>query len=389
MKGLTLSTNERQFILGALREKLRIDGRRPFDFRTVKISFGMSYGHAEVQIGSTRVIGVVSAEVVEPWPDRPTEGFFTFNTEFSPMADAAFEIGRPSELAIELGRLVERSLRDSRAIDAEALCIKAGDKVWSVRCDLHVVDHGGNLIDCASLAAVAALLHFRRPATALVADQLVVYTPAERPMVPLSVHHTPLCVSFALFDSDGSDPPIAVVDPALKEEAVMDGRMTLTINAHMEMCAIQKAGGTAVTTALLMQCARIAAVKADELNELLQAALRAAAAPSPAGASGVRARSATLDAATALDAPVATDVADAGPQPPAAATDADSAEADDAQDDHDSGDDDEEDEEDELGLYVHTDDNRRRAQQQQERDADSSDADDLHVNAATKKSKRF
>lgn len=45
------------------------------------------------------------------------------------MASPAFESGRPPESAIELGRIVERGLRESKAIDTEALCIVAGVKV--------------------------------------------------------------------------------------------------------------------------------------------------------------------------------------------------------------------------------------------------------------------
>jgi exosome complex RNA-binding protein Rrp42 (RNase PH superfamily) len=39
-----------------------------------------------------------------------------------------------------------------------------------------------------------------------------------------------------------------VVDPALKEEAAMGGRMTITVNSHGEICAIQKGGGVGVTS---------------------------------------------------------------------------------------------------------------------------------------------
>lgn len=46
--------------------------------------------------------------------------------------------GRPSIDSVELGRVVERALKDSRAIDTEALCIMAGEKVRPVRrcCDV-------------------------------------------------------------------------------------------------------------------------------------------------------------------------------------------------------------------------------------------------------------
>lgn len=34
-------------------------------------------------------------------------------------------------------------------------------KVWQVKVDLHVLDNGGNIVDCASIAAITALAHFR------------------------------------------------------------------------------------------------------------------------------------------------------------------------------------------------------------------------------------
>jgi exosome complex component RRP45 len=54
-----------------------------------------------------------------------------FNVEFSPMASSAFEPGKPGEDAIEVARLVERSLKQSHAVDTEALCVVAGRKVRS------------------------------------------------------------------------------------------------------------------------------------------------------------------------------------------------------------------------------------------------------------------
>lgn len=54
------------------------------------------------------------------------------------MASAAFEPGKPGEDAIEVARLVERSLKQSHAVDTEALCVVAGRKVrgrcWGILC---------------------------------------------------------------------------------------------------------------------------------------------------------------------------------------------------------------------------------------------------------------
>ena len=71
----------------------------------------------------------VSCEVVRPRPPRPTEGELFFNIELSPMASPGFEVGRSSPVATEVARMLERCLKESRAVDMESLCIIAGEKV--------------------------------------------------------------------------------------------------------------------------------------------------------------------------------------------------------------------------------------------------------------------
>lgn len=73
-----------------------------------------------------------------------------------------------------ISRIIEKALRRSRAIDTEGLCIVAGEKVWQIRVDLLFLDHDGNLIDCASIAAVTALLHFRRPDVTVSGEEVTI-----------------------------------------------------------------------------------------------------------------------------------------------------------------------------------------------------------------------
>lgn len=56
-------------------------------------------------------MGYATAQLVQPYRDRPNEGTLAIFTEFSPMADPSFEAGRPGESAIELGRVIDRGLR--------------------------------------------------------------------------------------------------------------------------------------------------------------------------------------------------------------------------------------------------------------------------------------
>ena len=108
-----LSLNERAFVLEALKEDIRLDGRPLDAFRDVEIAFGDEYGIADVKMGKTRyrmercsarswsslmfssrALARISAHIAAPNPDRKFDGIFTITTELSPMAAPNFEIGR-------------------------------------------------------------------------------------------------------------------------------------------------------------------------------------------------------------------------------------------------------------------------------------------------------
>uniref|UniRef100_A0A8B9R3K8 Exosome complex component RRP45 n=1 Tax=Anas platyrhynchos TaxID=8839 RepID=A0A8B9R3K8_ANAPL len=247
MRETPLSNCERRFLLRAVREGKRLDGRQ------------------------TRwlVLGQVSCELVPPKPNRATEGILFFNLELSPMAAPGFEPGRQSELLVKLNRLIERCLRNSKCIDTESLCVVAGEKVWQIRVDLHLLNHDGNIIDAASIAAIVALCHFRRPDVSVQGEEVTVYSPEERDPVPLSIHHMPICVSFAFFQQG----TYLLVDPSEREERVMDGLLVIAMNKHREICTIQSSGGIMLVMDQVLRCSKITAVKVAEITELIQKAL--------------------------------------------------------------------------------------------------------------------
>ncbi|XP_017608739.2 exosome complex component RRP45B isoform X1 [Gossypium arboreum] len=210
-------------------------------------------GSSEVQLGQTRVMGMVTAQLVQPYRDRPKEGILSIFTEFSPMADPSFEPGRPGELAVELGRIIDRGLRESRAVDTESLCILAGKFVWAIRIDLHILDNGGP--EC-SLGGEDG-------------QEVIVHPPEIREPLPLTVHHLPIAISFGFFSNES----ILVIDPTHNEEAVMGGRMTTTVNANGDICAIQKSGGEGVRQRVIMQCLQLATSKAASITKQIKDAV--------------------------------------------------------------------------------------------------------------------
>ena len=256
---LLISTNEREFILRALREnELRVDGRGPLDVRRVGYRFGPKDGQCEVTLGQTRVLAVVSATLEPPRGGRANEGSVSINVEFSPMASPNFEPGRPGEEASEVAVILERSLRETGAVDVESLCVLAGKYVWNIRCDIHVLDACGNIVGASSLAACAALLSFKRPEATVSNEtrQVIIHPATVREPVPLAIRHTPLAVTFGFFEEPNDG--LIIMDPTVKEEKVSDGEMVVVLNAHDELCAVHKGGGVGVAAGEVMRCVRLA-----------------------------------------------------------------------------------------------------------------------------------
>jgi len=53
-KGIEVSSNEKEFVLEALKQGIRVDGRKLDDFRDVEITLGDEYGYVDVKMGKTR-----------------------------------------------------------------------------------------------------------------------------------------------------------------------------------------------------------------------------------------------------------------------------------------------------------------------------------------------
>lgn len=201
MKETVLSNNERSFVEKAILSSVRIDKRSLDQFREVSIDFGLEWGSVCVALGNTKVLAQVSCDIATPKTSRPNEGTLFVNVELGPLAAPHFESGfQQSDAFIQTNRILERTLRDSKCVDLESLCIIAEEKVWNLRIDINVLNHEGNIIDCASIAAIAALAHFKRPDVTASNNEFKVHTPAEKDLIPIVLHHYPICISYVLFN---------------------------------------------------------------------------------------------------------------------------------------------------------------------------------------------
>ena len=246
---------------------MRIDERNFDEFREVKIERGIimtAEGSAQVTIGTTKVIAGVKLELKTPYPDTPNEGNLMVDAEFVPIASPTFESGPPSEEAVELSRVVDRGVRESHCIDMAKLCLKEGELVWAVSIDIHILNYDGNLIDAASLAAIAALQDAKLPKIDLEKKTIV----KDGPMVVRTKDKLPLMdapVEVTIFKIGKK----LLVDATAEEEESLEARVTMATNEKGNLCAMQKGGPGYFTTEELIQAADIAIEKGKELRRAL------------------------------------------------------------------------------------------------------------------------
>ena len=63
------------------------------------------------------------------------------------------------------------------------------------------------------------------------------------------------------------------MDPSYREELVMKGRLTVTMNVHGDICTVQKGGGIGIRSSEIMRCLRIASTKVLEITSSLKKAV--------------------------------------------------------------------------------------------------------------------
>jgi exosome complex component RRP42 len=215
-------------ILDLAAEGKRLDGRGPDEYRTITIEPGFvttADGSALVRIGHTAVLSGVKLEPGKPFPDTPNAGVLTTNAELIPLSSPTFEPGPPQPGAIEVSRVVDRAIRAAETIDLTRLCVTPNEKSWVCYVDIHVLDHSGNLIDAALLAALGALLHSTVPAKR--------FEVAEADY-PLAVDHLPVECTFVRLGD------VIVVDPTFDEERAAQGRITVATDEAGRVVAMQK-----------------------------------------------------------------------------------------------------------------------------------------------------
>ena len=252
-----------------VRSATRSDGRNQLQHRPLHISFGPDFGCCLVSNGNSKVMTQISAAIAEPRMTRPSEGVINIRVDLAMLGSANYDTSRNSDECVQLSRLLHKGIRDARCLDLESLCIISGEKVWHIQVDVTVLNHEGNLIEVASVSALAALAHFRRPDVSVDDGNVIVHSFEMREPVRFTMLHFPFLMKFAFF----KDATVSFVDPSEDEEKFCDGYLIVGANVFREITLLHIAGRSLIPKDQILKQCNYATSQTKVLNNKLKRAL--------------------------------------------------------------------------------------------------------------------
>jgi exosome complex component RRP42 len=226
-------------ILELARDGKRVDGRALDEIREISIEKDMAEnaeGSTIVTLGKTKIIAGLKIDVGTPYPDSQDEGSISVGAETLPLAHPEYESGRPSSDEVELARVVDRGLRESKAIDFKKLCIKEGEAVWIGFLDFYALNGDGNLFDAGSIASLVTFNNAKLPK--LDKDGRIILHEYEG---NLKLNRLPLLTTFVKVGGK------IMVDPTYLEEKAAEARYSVATTEDNFISAMQKGVGGSFT----------------------------------------------------------------------------------------------------------------------------------------------
>jgi exosome complex component RRP42 len=250
-----------ELALRAIREGKRLDGRAFDEYRKISVESDISKNaeaSCRVKIGATEVICGAKCLPDKPYSDTPDEGSITIGVEYLPVAAPDFEVGQPPAEAVEMARVVDRGIREAKAIDFSKLVIKEGELVWNVYVDIYTLNHAGNFLDTSAIAAIKTLSETRFPK--LDAQNHPIKGEYAKKM---ELSRLPLETTFYKVADK------ILVDPTRAEEKASSGRFTVAVSEDDYMSAFQKGGLGGFSRSEIDSCVELAFKKTKELRKIV------------------------------------------------------------------------------------------------------------------------
>jgi len=213
----------------------RVDGRafdQPREFTLELDMCKNAEASAKITMGETQVIAGVKVGVDKPYPDNPDEGAISCGAELLALAHSEYESGAPSFDEIEIARVVDRGIRESKAIDFTKLCIKEGETCWIAFMDFYALNADGNLFDAGSIAGLAAFMTTKLPKLND-KNKIIKHEYTGK----LELKRLPLLTTFVKVGGQ------ILVDPTYLEEKASEARFSVATTEDGFLSAMQKGPG--------------------------------------------------------------------------------------------------------------------------------------------------
>lgn len=250
----TILGNEIKKVIDLAREGKRADGRAFDEMREIKVEidkFENAEGSAIVSLGETKILAGLKMDVGTPYPDNQDEGSISIGAEALPLAHPDYESGRPSDDEVELARVVDRGLRESKAIDFKKLCIVEGEAVWIGFLDFYALNGDGNLFDAGSIASLVTFNNAKIPK--LDENNKIIMHEYDG---KIKLARQPLLTTFVKVGGK------ILLDPTYVEEKAAEARFSVATSDDGFMTAMQKGVGGSFTL--------------DEVNYMIDTAYKTA-----------------------------------------------------------------------------------------------------------------
>jgi len=142
---------ENVFIRRAISQGIRLDGRTLHDYRPINLLIQRhdNYCMSEVSRSDSKVICVITSNVISPYVDRKNEGIINISIKSKDYSKES-----------ELKKILDKCIRSNEIIDLESLCIVSGEYVWSINIDVRVID--STSCDSVDLVLRRHFLHYVR-----------------------------------------------------------------------------------------------------------------------------------------------------------------------------------------------------------------------------------
>lgn len=233
---MRISTSEKQFLLHSLQNyNIRPDGRQKLSYRSFNVEIDViqqTNGSARVTLsdGTDVIVGVK----VEFSSNASQEDTLNLHVEWATDNDSAAETESWRDA-------LERMMR--YGLNLDELQIKDSTASWVLYVDALILDNsGGNVLDCLSIAAKAALADTKIPkvnVTSLEEGQWDVEVEEDpESFTTLNVSKFPICVTLLAITQE--DTSYFIVDPLEVEEQYMESRLIVATNSDGKICSIQK-----------------------------------------------------------------------------------------------------------------------------------------------------